>query len=131
MSDIKVVDLKFDPKLMDELPAEKQPYGILSWVSKVITFVKSQPKLEEATQTLIVTELNGLLAYIEKSKQIPALISKPLRTEITQAYKEVYSGESRRLLFETVSQLVKYVGASKAEKYSDFKQYVQLLILLL
>lgn len=122
MVEVTEIDLKFDSKALDELAAEKQPYYILSWVSKTISYLKLHPDLEEATQTFIVTELNDLLAYIEKSKQLPALLSKPIRVELSRAYQIAYSNSHRRLLFETVSTLVKYVNASKPDRFSDFKQ---------
>lgn len=120
----EVTDLKFETKVSDEQPAEKQPYYILTWVSNIITYLQHHKNLEDATQTFLVTELNQLLTYIEKSKQLPALLSKSIRLEIGKAYQGIYSGTNRRLLFETVSFLIKFISASKADKYSDFKQYV-------
>lgn len=122
MVDVTELDLKFDSKALDDLPAEKQPYHILSWASQIILYVDLHPDFEEVTQTLMITELNDLLSHIEKSKQIPALISKPIRREICKAYQAAYSNSHRRLLFETVNNLVKFISASKADRFSDFKQ---------
>lgn len=122
MADVSEIDLKFDSKALDELPAEKQPYHVLTWVNKVISYVEINQPLEEATQTFIVTELNDLIKHIDKSKELPALISKPIRLELGKAYQAVYSGIHKRLLFETVGTLVKYVSATKPDRYSEFKQ---------
>lgn len=122
MAEVTEIDLKFDSKLLDEQPAEKQPQYILAWVHKVITYLDLHPDLEEATQTLVVTELNDLLLYTEKSKTLPALLSQPIRLEISKAYQQVYSNSHRRLLFETITLLVKFISASKPDRFSDFKQ---------
>lgn len=122
MTEVTEVDLKFDSKLLEELVIEKQPYHILSWVSKVIQYVDTHAPLEEATQTLVVTELNDLLQCIEKSKQLPPLLSKPIRLELRKAYQVVYLNSHRRLLFETVNNLLKFISAPKPDRFSDFKQ---------
>lgn len=124
MSALDIAKTKFDPSKFDQVPIEKLPFQVISWINIVVSYLKETPDFDESIQSFIVTELNGFLSYIEKSKDIPSVLCKPIRLELSNAYHLVYAGHNRRFLFETVNKLVKIMTASKAEKLSDFKQYV-------
>lgn len=124
MSSLDIVNTKFDPSKFDQVPLEKLPYQVLSWVNLVVNYLKENPNFEESVQSFIITELNAFLSYVETSKDIPSILCKPIRVELSYAYQLAYSGPHRRFLFETVNKLVKIISASKAEKHSDLKQYV-------
>lgn len=121
MSASDITKIKFDPTQFNQVPVEKLPFKVSGWIDLVISYLSETPEFDESTQVSVVTELNAFLTFIEKSKDIPSILSKSIRFQVSHVYKLAYSGPHRRFLFETVNKLVKIVSASKADKISEFK----------
>lgn len=121
MSALDIAKTKFDPAQFDQVPIEKLPSKVSTWIDSVISYLRENSDFDESIQAFIITELNAFLSFVEKSKDIPAILSKPIRLQVSYVYKLAYSGPHRRFLFETVNKLIKIVSSSKADKFSEFK----------
>lgn len=121
MPALDIAKTKFDPTLFDHLPVEQLPLQISTWSDLVISYLKETPDFDESIQAFVVTELNSFLAYIEPNA---AVISKPIRLQVSYAYQLVYTSKHHRFLPQVVNNLVKIVGSSKTEKFPQLKQYV-------
>lgn len=124
MSGLDIAKTRFDATQFEQVAIEKLPSQVISWIDSVISYLKENPDFDESVQSFIVTELNSFFSYAENAKDIPSILSKPIRLELCNAYRLVYTSSNRRFLFETVNKLVKIISASKPEKLTGIKKYI-------
>jgi hypothetical protein len=124
--------LAFSDAAIESLPVEKQPYGVLSWLSQLVKQLRLTA-LTSADRQFVVNELSGLLEFIDKGKDNKsALTSKPIRLELAKAFQLAYAGShSATSIYETANKLNNFLNTGKTDKYTEMKQYVCLHLVIL
>lgn len=114
--------LGFDDSQLKGISAEKQPYIIVKWLSRIyILLVESQQEITGQQQRFVSDQLIKLIDYIGNAPEKDQIASKNVRLQIGKVYRAVYDGESIHYLYETVNKLVSLLNSS-GDKYNIYKQ---------